>query len=106
MRESLVLTKHAEKRLRKRCACKKGNAEEKFADAIKYGLSWNELRGQAKRYFDKLANKYPTKTSYLIYENNVYIYTMHGEDPVMITVYSAPSNIVKIYQSIKNKIQR
>jgi len=88
-------SKHAHKRLRKRCHIKADKSVEKVQEVYYYGVHRLQLKGSLRRYIDKLYFSHGEVSSLFVYKDKVYIFI----DRMLITVLPLPNNFRK--QAIK-----
>jgi hypothetical protein len=88
--KSIKLTRHSLKRLKERVglpkkACQK-HAEKAFAD----GLTHSDMKGQAKRYIDKLYLEHRNANNIRAYGEFIFLF----KNNTLITVLNKPKNII------------
>lgn len=83
------VTKHGEKRMRKRLGLSKAGVDRSFGDALLHGRKHNEFKGRFKKYLDYNAAFY--KSEPIVYGQNIY-WVSAGK---LITVYQVPAKFKK-----------
>jgi len=80
----MVLTKHAEKRMRQRLGLNKKSVSKIADKALREGITHAETRGKLHKYLDRQVLEYDRKYKWRIF--NGYLYCFSFED-VLITVF-------------------
>ena len=94
-----VLTRHGEKRLRKRAGLKKKTAKKESAKALKEGITHAESRGRLRKFLDKLFLSHQKANNIRVYKGRVYLF--HKD--ILITAISLPGNLKNIAEDIARK---
>jgi len=87
----LVVTKHAQKRLKQRCGVNKKSAERMAKKAYELGMTHSETTGKLKKWVDSLYFYNQTANQIRLYGDKAYIF--HNQN--LITVIQIPHNLVK-----------
>lgn len=85
----MTITKHAEKRLRKRAGIKKSAVEKTFKKAQELGKRQNDFKGAFRKYLDFWAIDY--RSTPIVYQNTIYF--MKGDD--LVTAWQVPQKYIK-----------
>lgn len=88
---SLVVTKHAQKRLKERCGVNKKSADRMAKKAYELGMTHSETTGNLKKWVDSLYFYNETANQIRLYGDKAYIF--HNEK--LITVIQIPHNLMK-----------
>lgn len=88
---SLVVTKHAQKRLKERCGVNKKSADRMAKKAYEFGMTHSETTGNLKKWVDGLYFYNETANQIRLYGDKAYIF--HNQK--LITVIQIPHNLVK-----------
>jgi hypothetical protein len=86
----VVVTKHAEKRMRERMGINKRSVQKVAQKALEQGLSHSETKGQLRRYLDKQAIVFGWKCKWRISDNNIFAFTF---DDILMTVLPLRYNL-------------
>lgn len=85
----VAVTKHAEKRIRKRLGISKSNVDKMFSEALVKGRVTSDFVGAFKRFLDHKSMEF--RATPLVLAQNIYWHN-HG---VLITVYQVPNRFKK-----------
>lgn len=85
----LIITRHAEQRIRKRLGVKRKAVEKIAIDAYTNGKSHSECKGNLKRYLDGQFLKEYKATNMRVQNQMLYIFN----DNTLITVLLLPDNL-------------
>lgn len=100
---SVVVTKHAEKRIRQRLGINKKSTDRAAEKAIQFGVTHAETRGKLHRHLDGIFLLSYKPTNMRVYNHSVYLF----RDTKLITVLPLPRKLW-IYadklQQQKNKL--
>jgi hypothetical protein len=88
----MVVTKHAEERMRKRLGLKRKAVERLAQTALTDGVPHADTTGSLHRYLDLQALGYDRKCKWRIYGNNLYAFTFND---VLITVVPLTARLMK-----------
>ncbi len=94
----VVVTRHGEKRIRKRLGVNKKSANKTAEKAMAFGVAHAEATGKLSRYLDSVYLPYRTANNMRVYNRAVYLF--HGD--TLITVLALP----KRYHDLADKLQR
>lgn len=94
-----IITRHGEKRSRKRLGLKKKAIERDVEAALEQGATHADTRGRLRKFLDKLYLSHENATNMRIHRGRVYLF---NED-TLITVITLPGNLQKTADNIKKK---
>lgn len=83
------ITKHAEKRIRKRLGINKRSAEANYASALKHGKRAKDFKGAFRKYLDFWQKDYFSTA--IVYDYAIY-FVKHGD---LVTVWPVPAKFRK-----------
>lgn len=92
------ITRHGEKRLRKRLGATKANAHQRAEDAYFHGTPAKEFVGQFRGYLDSMGMKH--KMTPIVYKGNIFIF---GANHVLITCWPVDARFRKYLKKEKNE---
>lgn len=92
------VTRHGEKRIRKRLGLKKKSADRIAEKALERGVTHAEAKGSLGSYMDSLFLSHGTANNMRIYNRAVYVF----RNNVLITVLALP----KRYIGLADKLQK
>lgn len=95
----MEVTRHANKRIRKRVGLPKSAVQNNARKALLYGITRDETSGGLRRYLDYLWYQHGTANNIRIYCGSVYIFC----EDVLVTVFPLPEKFRKRAQDLKNK---
>jgi hypothetical protein len=96
----MIITDHAENRIRQRCGLPRRAVNKKAEVALRDGLSHKECTGRLKKYFDYLFLSHGgVGANIRIYGDNVYIFTRDK----LITVLPLPNEHRKSARKILDR---
>lgn len=82
----MIITRHAEKRLKRRFGANKASIEGICRKALEEGIGHDQAKGKLKKYFEMLYHKNLTATNTRIYSQFVFIFTGNR----LITAFPLP----------------
>ena len=89
--QMIIVTKHAQQRIRERCGLNK-SAVQRFAEiAYEQGLKHGELKGNLKKWVDKEYFYNKTADNIRLYGDKCYIFRKNK----LITIIQVPHNLIK-----------
>ncbi len=94
----VIVTRHGEKRIRKRLGVNKKCANRTAAKAMTLGVTHAEATGKLSRYLDGVYLPYRSANNMRVYNRAVYLFS--GD--ILITVLALP----KKYHDLADKLQR
>lgn len=94
----VIVTRHGEKRIRKRLGIKKKCANRTAEKAMAFGVTHAEATGKLSRYLDSVYLPYRTANNMRVYNRAVYLF--HGD--TLITVLALPKQL----HDLADKLQR
>ena len=86
------LTKHGEMRMTKRNGLPKKSTGRICSRVLELGIRRMDTKGRLRKYLDRKWHDYGETAEYIIYGQNVYVFS---EDKKLITMFPVPSNLVK-----------
>jgi hypothetical protein len=93
----VIISKHAKKRIKKRLSRK-----HRFEEAIEFGIKAADLKGQFRRYVDKLMIDDKHRfCDVRIYKNIAYLF--NPKSNLLITVFPIPHRFHKLTKKLKEK---
>lgn len=93
------VTRHADKRIRKRNGLPRSAVEKNAANALVYGITRTESNGALHRYMDALWHKYRNGDNARVYNGSVYIF----DSETLITVFPLPPKYRKTAENQKKE---
>jgi len=94
----LIVTNHANVRIRKRCGLPKKAVERSAVKAWSNGLTHRECKGTLRKYVDDLFFRSIAAKEIRIYNNHTFMFTQCG---TLITVLPLPGNLRNLAAKIK-----
>ena len=85
----VIVTKHAEKRIRQRLGINKKSTEKAAEKALQLGVTHSETKGNLHRYLDGIFLLNYKPTNMRVYNHAVYLF----RDTKLITVLPLPKNL-------------
>lgn len=99
----IILTKHAEERLKDRIGLNKKSLKRNAQKAFDYGYKHSDVKGQLRKYVDKIYLENRDRNTYFdnirIYGDKVYLF----KENVLVTVMQIPANLTKNLKSMIKK---
>lgn len=95
----VIVTKHGEKRARKRAGLPRDAVENAALKAFKSGIKHSETSGSLKRYIDSLYLKERTANNIRIWSEKVWIFS----DDRLVTVLPLPPKFKRIVREMGRK---
>lgn len=89
--EQITVTKHAQKRARKRLSWKKGSINRMARKAYKNGVTLKDTHGGLKIYLKTIVSRSTDINAIRIYGENLYLFV----DKVLVTIYKVPNRYNK-----------
>lgn len=86
---SVIVTRHAEKRIRQRLGLNKKSTERAAEKALQFGVTHAEAKGNLCRYLDGIFLLNYRPTNIRVYNHSVYLFC----DTKLITVLPLPNNL-------------
>jgi len=86
----ITVTRHGEKRMRKRCGINKHSVCRMAGIVYENGIRFCETRGRIHRYLEEVDNRNEEDNELIVHGNNLYIY----RDNCLITVWPLPGKIL------------
>jgi len=83
------ISKHAEKRIRKRIGLPRKAVEKFVAEAVENGTPLKEFKGRVKKFYDYTSINYQSGNQSFFYRE--YLFIAHNGD--LVTVYPIPRHI-------------
>lgn len=88
---TLIITQHAQKRLKERCGLNKKASERLAKLAYEHGIKYNETTGNLRKWVDSQYFYNETANNIRLYGDKAFIFS----DYKLITVLQIPHNLVK-----------
>lgn len=88
---TLIITKHAQKRLKERCGLNKKASERLAKLAYEHGIKHNETTGNLRKWVDSQYFYNETANNIRLYGDKAFIFS----DYKLITVLQIPHNLVR-----------
>ena len=98
----MEVTRHADKRIRKRVGLPKSAVQANARKALRYGITHAETTGGLRRYLDYLWHQHETANNMRIYCGNVYIFC----DETLVTVWPLPEKFRKRASDLKQRKEK
>jgi hypothetical protein len=95
----MVITNHAENRLKERSGLGKKSQERIVAKVLKEGITHSQTKGSLKKWVDSLYFRNKNANNIRLYGDKAYIFC----NEVLVTVLQIPANLTKNINKIKNK---
>lgn len=86
---NVVVTKHAEKRIRQRLGVNKKSTEKAAEKALQFGVTHAEAKGKLSRHLDGIFLLNHKPTNMRVYNHSVYLF----RDTKLITVLPLPNRL-------------
>ena len=86
------LTRHGEMRITKRKGLPKKAVARACSRALECGTRRADTKGRLRKYLDQKWHVYGEKAEYIVYGQDVYVFS---GDEKLITVFPVPSNLAK-----------
>lgn len=99
----MSVTKHGDKRSRKRMGTSKRNTEKTFEEALIYGYRVSELNGKLKKWVTKETFFTGIPHKCLLFKNHLFVV---GKGDVLITVLTVPGNLNKDIANLSKKFEK
>jgi sugar diacid utilization regulator len=96
--ETLIVTKHAKKRMKERCGVKSKSVDKMAERAYFTGMTHSDAKGALRKYCDMVYLSYRDANQIRLYGDKVYIF----KNTYLITVFNLPRNLI----SLKNKLAK
>lgn len=93
MATSVLVTKHAKKRTKERMGLKKQHAQKVSEQALRFGLTHKETKGQLKKFIDGLYLSQENANNIVVYNDKVFLFVYDKWTKInkFITVINLPS---------------
>lgn len=98
----MVVTKHAQKRLKERCGVSKKSADRMAKKAYEFGMTHSETTGNLKKWVDGLYFYNQTANQIRLYGDKAYIF----RNQKLITVIQIPHNLVQFVKRREKKDEK
>lgn len=96
---NLIITDHAQKRIRKRMGANKKTVSKLSDLAFKNGITHSETTGSLRRYCDRLYLSHRIPNNMRVYNQRVFLF----KDNILITVVNLPQKYNRAEQKIKSR---
>ena len=93
------VTKHAKKRGKQRIGVKKKDVQKNAQEAIDFGITFNEAKGNLKRYMTKIYLKNEIPNNMRVYNHRLYLF----RESLLITVLDIPPDLCRVADSLQRK---
>jgi len=94
-----ILTNHGAKRLHERAKVKKKDLKATAQEALVFGLTHGETKGNLYKYITKLYFEHGNANNIRIYKHYVYLF----DRGCLITVFALPANLCKVADELNRK---
>lgn len=93
------VTKHAKKRGKQRIGVKKKDVQKNAQEAMDFGITFNEAKGNLKRYMTKIYLKNEIPNNMRVYNHRLYLF----RESLLITVLDIPPDLCRVADSLQRK---
>jgi len=96
------VSKHAEKRMRKRLGIPKCAVSKEVERAFYNGVTYSQSKGQLRKYFTKIFRKSRSKPLIRVYNHYAWVFAkVYKGEYLLMTTYNIPSTLYKLEEAIR-----
>lgn len=96
------VSKHAEKRIRKRLGIPKSAVCKEVERAFYGGVTYSQSKGQLRQYFTKIFRKSRSQPLIRVYNHYAWVFTkVDKSEYLLMTTYNIPSTLYKLEEAIR-----